>query len=143
MSVVCHARKLRTETVASTRLVPDKGQTPASCGDKLRFALFAAPSSNIHALAGKFTDRIDAVIRPPVAQDVIVLARPDGYKHRQGQWGRGYRGLSVRNLLWRKDGRLIERQKAGLDNASLALPTANTQLALLDAQLSAQVRGTL
>jgi len=40
-----------------------------------------------------------------------------------------------------KDGRLSERQKAGLDNASLASPTANTQLALFNAHLSASSAG--
>jgi 2-polyprenyl-6-methoxyphenol hydroxylase-like FAD-dependent oxidoreductase len=61
------------------RLEPVAGQTPVGSGNAPRFALFAAASSKIGALAIKFPEIIDAEIRAPLDPDVILLVRPDGY----------------------------------------------------------------
>ena len=61
------------------RLEPVAGQTPVGSGNTPRFALFAAGSSKVSALAIKFPDLIDVEIRAPLDPDVIVLVRPDGY----------------------------------------------------------------
>jgi len=61
------------------RLEPVTGQTPVGSGNTPRFAIFAAGSSNVSALAIKFPDLIDAEIRAPLDPDVILLVRPDGY----------------------------------------------------------------
>jgi 2-polyprenyl-6-methoxyphenol hydroxylase-like FAD-dependent oxidoreductase len=61
------------------RLEPVTGQTPVGSGNTPRFAIFAAKSSKVSALAMKFPDLIDAEIRAPLDPDVILLVRPDGY----------------------------------------------------------------
>jgi 2-polyprenyl-6-methoxyphenol hydroxylase-like FAD-dependent oxidoreductase len=61
------------------RLPPLVGQIPVGSGDAPRFALFAANSSRLSSLAGKFPNLIDPAIRPPLDPGVISLVRPDGY----------------------------------------------------------------
>jgi hypothetical protein len=61
------------------RLEPTAGQTPVGSGTTPRFALFAAQSSKVSALATRFPNLIDAEIRTPLDPDVILLVRPDGY----------------------------------------------------------------
>jgi 2-polyprenyl-6-methoxyphenol hydroxylase-like FAD-dependent oxidoreductase len=61
------------------RLEPVAGQTPVGSGNTPRFAMFAAGSSKVSALAIKFPDLIDAEIRAPLDPDAILLVRPDGY----------------------------------------------------------------
>jgi 2-polyprenyl-6-methoxyphenol hydroxylase-like FAD-dependent oxidoreductase len=61
------------------RLEPIARQTPVGSGKTPRFALFAAGSNSVRALAMKFPNLIDAQIRAPLDSDVILLVRPDGY----------------------------------------------------------------
>jgi hypothetical protein len=61
------------------RLEPVAKQTPVGSGNTPRFALFAAGSSKVSALARKFPDLIDTEIRAPLDPDAILLVRPDGY----------------------------------------------------------------
>jgi 2-polyprenyl-6-methoxyphenol hydroxylase-like FAD-dependent oxidoreductase len=61
------------------RLEPIALQTPVGSGNTPRFALFAAGSSRISALAEKFPNLIDAEFRAPLDPGVILLVRPDGY----------------------------------------------------------------
>ena len=61
------------------RLEPIAGQIPVGSGNTPRFALFAAASSRITALAIKFPNLIDAEFRAPLDPGVILLVRPDGY----------------------------------------------------------------
>jgi len=61
------------------RLEPTAGQRPVGSGNIPHFALFAAESSNVSALAMKFPNLIDAAIRAPLDPGVILLVRPDGY----------------------------------------------------------------
>jgi 2-polyprenyl-6-methoxyphenol hydroxylase-like FAD-dependent oxidoreductase len=61
------------------RLAPVAGQIAAGSGDKPRFAVFAASSEDVRALAGSIPDLVDSTIRPPVDAGTIVLARADGY----------------------------------------------------------------
>jgi hypothetical protein len=61
---------------------PANGEYPLAkvgSGNTPRFAIFAAGSSKVSALAIKFPDLIDAEIRSPLDPDVILLVRPDGY----------------------------------------------------------------
>jgi hypothetical protein len=61
------------------RLEPIAGQTPVGSGNSPRFALFAANSNAVSALAAKFPSVIDAEIRAPLDPRAILLVRPDGY----------------------------------------------------------------
>ena len=61
------------------RLEPIARQTPAGSGKTPRFALFAAGSGSVSALAMKFPNLIDAEIRAPLDPGVMLLVRPDGY----------------------------------------------------------------
>jgi hypothetical protein len=61
------------------RIAPVAGQKPVGSGNSPQFALFAAESAAITQLVKKFDGLLDPEIRPPLAQDGIWLARPDGY----------------------------------------------------------------
>jgi 2-polyprenyl-6-methoxyphenol hydroxylase-like FAD-dependent oxidoreductase len=61
------------------RLEPIAGQTPVGSGKTPRFALYAAGSGKVSALAMQFPNLIDAEIRAPLDPGVILLVRPDGY----------------------------------------------------------------
>jgi hypothetical protein len=61
------------------RLEPIARQTPVGSGKTPRFALFAARSSKVSALAMTFSNLIDAEIRAPIDPGAILLVRPDGY----------------------------------------------------------------
>jgi 2-polyprenyl-6-methoxyphenol hydroxylase-like FAD-dependent oxidoreductase len=61
------------------RLEPIARQTPVGSGKTPRFALFAAGSGKVSALAMNFPNLIDAEIRAPLDPGVVLLVRPDGY----------------------------------------------------------------
>ena len=61
------------------RIVPALGETPVGSGDCPRFALFAQKTAGTADLIERFSVVLDPAIRPPLREDGIWLARPDGY----------------------------------------------------------------
>jgi 2-polyprenyl-6-methoxyphenol hydroxylase-like FAD-dependent oxidoreductase len=61
------------------RIAPIVGQTPVGSGTTPRFALFAASSPATAGLIERFSTLLDPDLRPPLRENGIWLARPDGY----------------------------------------------------------------
>lgn len=70
---------LRVGPRPGARLMPVAGQIPVGSGDVPRFALFAEPNAAINGLLEKFDGVLEPNVRPPVNEQGIWLARPDGY----------------------------------------------------------------
>jgi 2-polyprenyl-6-methoxyphenol hydroxylase-like FAD-dependent oxidoreductase len=72
--------KSRHAGPAAGQRVPVTGSDrPVGCGDRPRFALFAQPGSVSAALFARHAGLLDPESRPPLANDVLWLVRPDGY----------------------------------------------------------------
>jgi 2-polyprenyl-6-methoxyphenol hydroxylase-like FAD-dependent oxidoreductase len=65
--------------VPGHRLAPIVGSIGCGSGNQPRFVVFAASSSELRGLVGRFPDIVDPAIKPPVDPGAIVLVRPDGY----------------------------------------------------------------
>ena len=61
------------------RIPPVAGQNPIGAGAAPLFAVFAAAGEPARRLLRDFPDLLEQDIRPPLHQDGIWLARPDGY----------------------------------------------------------------
>ena len=81
-----HARSLRGPGPGE-RVAPRAGEPPIGAGNAPRFALFTADAAGAAALASRFPALLDPQIRPPLADDGIWLARPDGYVAATAQSG--------------------------------------------------------
>lgn len=61
------------------RLAPVKGRKPVGAGSTPRFALMAAPSSEVSQLLARFSKVLDPDLCPPNRAHGTWLVRPDGY----------------------------------------------------------------
>ena len=69
----------RTGAQPGDRIPPVAGQTPIGSGDAPRFVLCAEQTEAVVALAARFSELVDAVIKPPLDGAAVSLVRPDGY----------------------------------------------------------------